>query len=192
MRRRAWTLIAIGLIAGLAAASLPACESLPTLDADTVQALGDAVSDLKQQVQASQDRLAALPDDQQADPTVAATAKALEQTLPVLESIEQSLPAHAADDADLAVAKTGIRTASKFLPEPWGSLAALFGGLGVGLLGAYRERQRAKRVVTGLEVAKDVAGVVDFSNAETAKRLDAVLTAGDKRLIDRVQAKKVA
>ncbi len=47
-----------------------------------------------------------------------------------------------------------------------------------------RDRERAKKIVRAIELAKDETGIVDFSNHATARKLDSSMGPGAKALVD--------
>jgi len=169
---------------------IPACAGTPQVDPADVEALGDAVSELRVSLEDGRATLAALPAEDQADPTITKAADVLDKLAPVLASLDENLKAQPDDAAGIAAA--GINTAAPFLPPPWNILAGILGAAGIGMWREWEGRKRAKRIATAIEIAKDAQGAINFANAETIKRLDTVLTKSDKAIVDSVQVKTKA
>jgi len=107
----------------------------------------------------------------------------IEKAQPVVHQLRRQ-----ADQAsDLPTLIRGLGQGYKNLGLPYGEIVGGGASILAAVLGLFwrRDRERAKKVVRAIELAKDETGVVDFSSDATARKLDKAMGPGAKALVDK-------
>lgn len=103
-----------------------------------------------------------------------------EQFSQTMEGVEAS------GDAISATAKA----VAPLLP-PWASIPIMIAAAAApGLVRAWSNKQKAKRIVTGLEAGKDEAGDIKLSDKERAEKVKEIMGPAARDLVDEARGKR--
>lgn len=217
-RAAVWTMfIAAGLVALFALCCASGCEAARPADVEAgLAATEQAAQRIEQGIDDARAQYEALPPaDRDSDEGRRLLAR-IDQLERGLHEVNASVQAgrqlyedwmadrNANDpDADAKALQQGGAVVGAAVGGPWGIGITLGASLIAATLGGVRQYQRrraaedaqqvaqdqAQRIVTAIETAKDDAGDVRLSHPDIKRRINAVMTESDRRLVDRVQAK---